>query len=157
MVGHNVCRFAFEVGIVAGHMVFQTMRFQPRLGEDALHGGFVQTNSPANFRHDQWVLPSMGLLLYSSHHTRLHRHCRNGGLATLVTSLQTQVISFNRLRRERGSTVPLLLSISDSSCPRPEPSAAAAIAVTGMSGHPIVAVLFSGVPEFRSQICSSLR
>ena len=42
MVGHNV-RFAFVVGMVAGHMCSERCGFRLRLGDDGLLGGFAQT------------------------------------------------------------------------------------------------------------------
>jgi hypothetical protein len=56
----NVGGYFLEPGIVARHVAFQAVGFNPRLAPDPLHRRFAEPERCRQFRQDQCVLPSTG-------------------------------------------------------------------------------------------------
>jgi hypothetical protein len=86
----NVSRFAFEIRIVAGHIPFQSVRFQLGLGQNSLHRGLAERQLARQFTAGPVRAAVPWLLQHSPDHAGLHlRRCRTR-LASLMTAFQAR-------------------------------------------------------------------
>jgi hypothetical protein len=85
----NIRCFALEVRIVAGQIVLQTVWLQARLGQNPLHGRLAHAQLAGQFPAGPVGAAVVRFLLYSPHHTRLHRGRRRSRPAAFVTRVES--------------------------------------------------------------------
>ena len=74
----DVSRFAFELGIIAGPVVFEAVRFQAGFLPNPMHGVFADAQCGASLRQLQGVDPSLGFLRVAD-----RMRARRAGVSTL--------------------------------------------------------------------------
>jgi len=74
----NVGGFAFELGIVAGHVVFEAVRLEARLLPNPMHNVFTDAQPGRQFAQLQCVDPSLGFLRVAD-----RMRARRAGVSTL--------------------------------------------------------------------------
>ena len=89
----NVSGLFLKTWIVGGHIAVQSMRLQPGLGQDALHGGFAQAERSRQFPARPVSGTIAGFLLRAPDHAPLHGRRGAPRFAALVPARQPSMPS----------------------------------------------------------------